>query len=84
MGNESIVYNSKRNTMVYVMGNLNVQHFWNRVRFQVLESMGFDSKNRFLTVVFDSCFFRSKEPNLAMNAGYKVHRKYPSHNMKIY
>ncbi len=33
---------------------------------------------------FDSCFFRSKEPNLAMNARYKGRRKYPSHNMKIY
>ncbi len=30
------------------------RNFWNRFRFLVPESMGFNSKNRLLTVVFDS------------------------------
>ncbi len=30
------------------------RNFWNRLRFPVPESMGFNSKNRLLTVVFDS------------------------------
>ncbi len=64
----------------YHLPFLRFRNFWNRVwfRFLVLESMGFDSKNRFLCCFrffFDSCFLDWR--NLISPW------KYPSHNISF-